>query len=206
MIGIHAAACMLRKTKLNCNVNSPFRNVATLLNSWSMSQCVCPTGRKMRYIWSKMPQSTKDLRYANKYLFLFSGSNRSKEWWCTDWSIMTWFYFVGECVKRNNTYLHVLSSWRNQVPGSLPFLSMYARRVLQGVAIKQCVLSKGNLFVKHHKVRKDLWITSTTALVPLGMFPEKRFALANSPCTRAAYSLVCNGKANTGTQCKQMAS
>jgi len=103
---------------------------------------------------------------------------------------MTWFYFVGECVKRNNTYLHVLSSWRNQVPGSLPFLSMYARRVLQGVAIKQCVLSKGNLFVKHHKVRKDLWITSTTALVPLGMFPEKRYALANSPCTRAAYSLV----------------
>ena len=74
------------------------------------------------------------------------------------------------------------------------------------MAIKQCVLSKGNLFVKHHNVRKDLWITSTTALVPLGMFPEKRYALANSPCTRAAYSLVCNGKANTGTQCKQMAS
>ena len=72
MIGIHAGACMVRKTKLNCNVNSPFRNVATLLNSWSMSQCVCPTERKLRYIWSKMPQSTKDLRYANKYLFLFS--------------------------------------------------------------------------------------------------------------------------------------
>ena len=74
------------------------------------------------------------------------------------------------------------------------------------MAKQQCVLTKGNLLVKHHNVTKDLWITSTTALVPLGMFPEKRYALANSPCTRAAYSLVCNGKANTGTQCKQMAS
>ena len=61
------------------------------------------------------------------------------------------------------------------------------------MAVQQCVLTKGNLFVKHHHVRKDL-------------FPEKRYALANSPCTSAAYSLVCNCKANTGTQCKQMAS
>ena len=76
----------------------------------------------------------------------------------------------------------------------------------RAVAKQQCVLTKGNLLVKHHNVTKDLWITLTTALVPLGMFPEKRYALANSPCTRAAYSLVCNCKWNTGTQCKQMAS
>ena len=74
------------------------------------------------------------------------------------------------------------------------------------MAIQQCVLIKGNLFVKHHNVRKDLQITSTTALVPLGMFPEKRYAFANSPCTRAAYSLVCNYKAKTGKQCTEMAS
>ena len=37
---------------------------------------------------------------------------------------------------------------------------------------------------------KYLCITSTTAFVPLGMFPENKYALANSPCTRAAYSLV----------------
>ena len=39
-------------------------------------------------------------------------------------------------------------------------------------------------------IKKYLCITSTTAFVPLGMFPENKYALANSPCTRAAYSLV----------------
>ena len=94
-----------------------------------------------------MPQSTnlKDLRYANKYLFLFSleateaksGDARGLNY-CN-----LVFYFVGECVKRNNTYLHVLSSWRNQVPGSLPFFSMYARRVLQGSGNTAMCVNKG---------------------------------------------------------------
>ena len=60
----------------------PFKKVATLLKSWSMSQWVCPTGRKLRYICSKIPQSTKDFRYANKYLFLFSLWNHRQQRYC----------------------------------------------------------------------------------------------------------------------------
>ena len=44
-----------------------------------------------------------------------------------------------------------------------------------------------------------LCITSTTAFVPLGMFPENKYALANSPCTRAAYSLVYFAHTHTHT-------
>ena len=91
-----------------------------------------------------MPQSTKDLRYANKYLFLFSleaTEAKSGDGGLNYCNLV--LYFVGECVKRNNTYLHVLSSWRNQVPGSLPFFSMYARRVLQGSGSTAMCVNQG---------------------------------------------------------------
>ena len=64
-------------------------------------------------------------------VFVLPASNTSTEWSCMVKSSVRLLHLLGVCVKSVHTYLHVLSSWRNQVPGSLPFLSMYASKVLQ---------------------------------------------------------------------------
>jgi len=50
---------------------------------------------------------------------------RTKEYNCL-------FQILTTKSKNMATYLHVLSSWRNQVLGNLPVLSMYASSVLCG--------------------------------------------------------------------------
>ena len=92
-------------------------------------------------------------------------------------------------------YLQVLSNCKNHVEGSLPFFSMYANRVLEITTKKKrggggYTFKSLTAYIGQPTIMKYLCITSTTAFVPLGMFPENKYALANSPCTRAAYSLV----------------
>ena len=91
-----------------------------------------------------MPQSTKDLRYETSTYSCFPWKQQKQRVVMRGLNYCNLvLYFVGECVKRNNTYLHVLSSWKNQVPGSLPFFSMYARRVLQGSGSAAMCVNKG---------------------------------------------------------------
>jgi len=99
---------------------------------------------------------------------------------------MTWFYFVGECVKRNNTYLHVLSSWRNQVPGSLPFLSMYARRVLQGSGNKAMCVKQGQPFCETPQCEKGPVNNLHNSIGATWHVPGKKICVSKLPMHKSS--------------------
>ena len=135
-----------------------------------------------------MPQSTKDLRYTNKYLFLFSLQVTQAQSGdaCFFKSMVHLMYFVGMCVKSIYTCLHVLSSWRNQVPGILSFFSMYARRVLQGSGNKAMCVKQGQPFCETPQCEKGPVNNLHNSIGATWHVPGKKICVSKLPMHKSS--------------------